>query len=483
MKKLAIILFVFIGHTAFAQMDSLKFKLSLDTLTVLTTKLDSVENSVHAKVDSLTQSYYQIADKVQGLTSRFQQKIDSLKNIKLQTEKLTAKIDSLNNVLSQTKQKLETKIESVRQKAIEKIHSVPVPPELQSKVSQLTSSLEKIKLPTLSSEINSPIDFKSLDATLNNLSQSNALTGITDLQSKGIPNVAENMNGLNGITNEVTTPVGSLQQQAGDMVGNAGQVNQLDKLAESQVSQLKEVKSIQEATGEIPSLMPSEEKAKEQIVQQVQLAAVDHFSGKQAILQAAMDNMAKFQEKHEGIRSIADLPKRWFNDLKGKPLIERIVPGIQFQVLGKQGDILVDFNGYVGYRINSKLTSGIGWNQRFAYNNDRHEFNPQARIFGPRNFAEYRLKKGFVPRMEIEAMNTAIPPFTSTGPADIHSREWVVTCYIGMKKEYRFIKTVKGTTTIMLNVYHPHNKNIYSDIINARFGFEFPMKKKVKKSS
>ncbi|MEO7992226.1 MAG: hypothetical protein ABI663_21940 [Chryseolinea sp.] len=486
MKPLAFITFLFLSQTAFAQFDSLKVSmpsLSIDTLTTLTGKIDSIEASTRGRIDSVTQYYTKATAKVNGLKSHYQQKIDSLSHLNLPTEKYAKKVDSLQNELTAVKQKVEDRIQSIKQKTTEKLNSIPLPPELQAKASQLTGSLDKLNLSSLSSEINSPIDLKSLDTSLDKLIPSNGLNGISELPSTGgLPDVSKNLGGVSDLTKGVTEQTGTLQQSASEITKGVGDVNQLDKLAESQVTKLDAVKDLKDATGNLPvTSMPSEDQAKQQVLQQVQSAAVDHFAGKQEQLQAAMDKLSKYKAKYESLPSVGDLPKRLFCDLKGKPLVERIVPGIQFQILSKQGNFMVDFNAYAGYRLTSKLTSGIGWNQRFAYNRDQHEFNAQARIFGPRAFAEYKLGRGFLPRVEIETMNTSVPPFTSSKPADVRSREWVVNAFVGMKKEYRFFKNVKGTTSIMLNVYHPHHNNLYADVVNARFGFEFPMRKKAKK--
>jgi hypothetical protein len=155
-----------------------------------------------------------------------------------------------------------------------------------------------------------------------------------------------------------------------------------------------------------------------------------------------------------------------------------MVPGIGMQIQKKGDDLLVDFNPYVGYRFTGRITAGPGWNQRLAYNTDQRGFNREARIFGPRIFGEFKLGKGFSPRAEIEVMNTKIPPSTYTPATDPRNRQWVWGAFIGIKKEYKFFKHVKGTASIMTRLYNPHHKSPYADVLNMRFGFEFPMKKK-----
>ncbi len=487
LKPLAIIIFLILNQTAFAQFDSLKTSLSLDTLSTLTNKLNSIDASARGKIDSIAQYYHYVAAKVQGLSSQYQQKVDSLSHVKLPTENYTKKLDSLQNELTAVKQKVDGKMQSIKQKATEKLNSIPLPPELQSKVLQLTSSLESIKLPSLSSAINSPIDLNSLNTSLDKIIPSVDLKGIpnvpTDLPSvNGLPDVTKNLGGASDLTSGVTDQAGALQQGANEITQGVGQANQLDKLAESQVMKMDDIKGFTDATGNLPAIpMMSEEEAKKQALSQIKEIAVDHFAGKEEVLKSAMDKISKYKQKYSSISSLSEITKRPPNPMKGKPFMERIVPGIQFQIFQKQGNFLTDFNVYAGYRVNGRLTTGIGWNQRVAYNLDKDKFNSDGRVFGPRVFGEFKLSKGFLPRAEVEVMNTLIPSFVSSSKADDRNREWVVSGLVGIKKEYRFYKNIKGTTTIMINVFHPRNKSPYPDWLNARFGFEFPIRKKTKR--
>jgi hypothetical protein len=483
-KKLATIAFIVLSQTVFAQIDSLKISLSslpIDTVLVLTIKLDSIEASLKSRIDSLSQYYHNAASNFQRQTSVYQQKIDSLNHFKLPTEEYTKKLDSLNSVLFETINKANGKIQSIKQSVTERINSLSLPPELQSKVSQVTSSLDKLNLSSLSTGINSPIDLNGLNTSLDQFIPSVDLKGISNLPSvDGMPDIGKNTGNGSDLTNGLTEQTGAVQQGLDEIATGATQVNQLDKLAESQVMKLDAVKDLNEMTGNLPTNpLTSEEEAKKQLLNQAKEIAVDHFAGKEDVLKSAMDKISKYKQKYPSISSLSEIPKRPPNPMKGKPLIERIVPGIQFQIFQKQGNFLTDFNVYAGYRVNGRLTTGIGWNQRVAYDLDKDKFNPSARVFGPRAFGEFKLGRGFSPRAEVEVMNTLIPTFLSNASVDAGNREWIVSGLVGIKKEYRFYKNIKGTTTLMLNVFHPHNKSPYPDWLNARFGFEFPLKKKV----
>ena len=178
--------------------------------------------------------------------------------------------------------------------------------------------------------------------------------------------------------------------------------------------------------------------------------------------------------------NLEELARRRPNEMHGKPLIERIIPGIALQIQKKNDELLVDFNPYAGYRFTGKIMGGFGWNYRFAYNMTTSEFNRDARIYGPRIFGEYKLLQGFSPRAEAELMNTYVPPFARTSGIDLRERQWVWGVFVGVKKDYKFLKKINGTALVMFRLFDAKNKSPYADVINARFGFEVPMKKKQK---
>lgn len=154
---------------------------------------------------------------------------------------------------------------------------------------------------------------------------------------------------------------------------------------------------------------------------------------------------------------------------------------LPFQFQKRGDDLLVDFNAYAAYRLTKRINTGIGWNQRVGYNTDRYSFNPNARIFGPRVLGEFKLGKGFSSRGEAELMNTGIPPLNSTTYDPSH-REWIWGAFVGLKKEYKLFKNVKGTAMVMARLFNQERKSPYADVLNVRMGFEFPMKRKPNKS-
>jgi hypothetical protein len=161
--------------------------------------------------------------------------------------------------------------------------------------------------------------------------------------------------------------------------------------------------------------------------------------------------------------------------------VERLLPGFYFQFQQKRFN-LFDINPYVGYHISGRFTAGAGWNQRFAYDKSRDEWNDRARIFGPRVFVDFKLGKGFIAHLEGETMNTFVPS-TLLGNPDAGGREWVWGVMTGMKKQYKIYKSLRGTVLLQYNIFNPKYKAPYVDRLNSRIGFEYVLKRKNRSGS
>ena len=57
---------------------------------------------------------------------------------------------------------------------------------------------------------------------------------------------------------------------------------------------------------------------------------------------------------------------------------------------------------------------------------------------------------------------------TYTPTVDPYQREWVWGAFMGLKKDYRI------TAMVMMRLFNSDDKSPYRDVVNVRFGFEFP---------
>jgi predicted nuclease with TOPRIM domain len=459
------------------------------------TPLDSIQNSFYKGADSLKSEYRDKLAKLDSSKNKLQTKIDSLGSLNLPTEKYTEKLDSVNNKYSETVNSLNTKMESLKSKTVGRVKDLQLPPELQEKASALTRNVEGFKLPVKdlnipALDVNSPIagldnpwgSLDGLNSSIDSpLGKIGEIDGLKDIQGS-LGNVSE----ITGNVSEITGKAGEITGKAGELqnLTNGNLQEQVPQALETKAGELAGVDKLKEQTGEAGALLnqaQNPEAMKEQVVQQVQQQAVNHFAGKEEQLQKAMEQMSKLKQKYSSLNSLSEVGKKRPNEMRKKTFRERLVPGIALQIFKKGDNFTVDFNPYVGYRFTGRLTAGPGWVQRFAYDTKLDQFDASARIFGPRVYGEFKLGKGFSPRLEGEVVNAFVPPKFVKNIDEVGSRQWVWGAFAGLKKDFKISKKVKGTSLIMFRLINTDHKSPYPDVVNVRIGFEFPQKKRAAK--
>jgi hypothetical protein len=434
--------------------------------------------SASIRYAELQKSYDSILTTASRGIDRIYGKIDSLQKRSAPTDHLTSKLDSLIGLKDKSISKISSRVGKLNSAIIKQMNELNLPPELREKANELTSMMNKldIKKPNIFQE-NLNVSIPDLPQV--NLPDVNLSHPISDVPDTNIPSIN-------------TVNVGDQVQQYQNTLGQLPtNIDDAARLAEENIKNISAIGDVQSELGKVGDVTNMTEKLKDQealkkeLIHEAQKQVIDHFADKKEHLDKAMQSISKYKSKFSTTASLNDLPKKVPNEMKGKPLIERIVPGLSFQLQKKNDDLLLDINPYIAYRFTKRFSSGAGWNQRVGYNLDKNTWSPdRSRIYGPRIFSEYKLGKGFSPRFEIEVMNTFVPPYIKINPADPGNREWVCGLFVGMKKDYTLYKKIKGTAMVMLRPFDPNRKSPYADVVNARFGFEIPMKKQgIKKRS
>jgi hypothetical protein len=447
-------------------------------------KLDSIRNSFNQEAGALKSEFTESMSKIDSQQKKLNAKIDSLGKLNLPANRYLAKADSLNQVRQKKTAEFNSKVESLKSKTVGKLKNLDLPPQYNEPLQQLTSKVDGFGL---NSDF---VKIPQLEIPGYSLPKLDGIGNLSDVNLKNL-DVGKLSTDLN--LPKVETPIGDLSKvtdQVKDVSadvknitqGNLNDVKELPKTLEEQATKIDGVNELQKQAGVVDEYKEKLEvvkdpaQAKEQAVEVVKEAAINHFAGKEEQLKKAMDQMSKYKQKYSSVSSLKDLPKRPPNAMKGKPFIERLLPGFYFQYQQKRYN-LFDFNPYVGYHISGRFTAGAGWNQRFAYDNDRDNWNQRARIFGPRVFVDFKLGKGFIAHLEGETMNTFVPSALLGNP-DSGQREWVWGMMTGMKKQYKIYKNLRGTVLLQYNVFNPKYKAPYVDRLNSRIGFEYVLKKK-----
>jgi hypothetical protein len=402
--------------------------------------------------------------------------LESLKGQDLPTTKIVVSLDSVNKFLEATIQGFNEKLESIKSQTTEKLKTLTLPGELEERAASITSKIEGFKMPT------SDLTISSLNLADNPLSKIGV--SVPELESL-VESPAVKLSEIASLPQTDLADIGShVEQYQPQMSQIPTDLDQATKLVEDLAVDNSPMADVGKELGQVDEItrmagnLQDQEELKQQLVEKVQQEVVDHFAEQKEQLQKSMESLTKLKQKFASVTSLRDLPKRPPNEMKGKPIRDRLVPGVSFQLYKRDDDVLLDVNPYVGFRITKRLTVGAGWNERVGYNFDAMAWSPEkAHIYGPRLFSEYKLNRGFTLRGETEIMNTYVPPYAKLVSIDPGNRQGIWGAFAGIKKDYKLMGKVRGTAMVMVRLFDAHFKSPYLEVINARFGVELPLKK------
>lgn len=466
----------------------------LDTLYTLTSKVNQLQDSLNISLHN---------NKVDSVRGKLTHKIDSLHQLQLPTEKYTRLLDSLNQTPNSTVNKANEKVAAVQSKVNAVQDKVNSP---ANKVEQKVN--EKLNLmkseggegANLPGNVNLPgvdaLGVPGVDGALPSTDLGLDQSGIGGVGGAGIPDLKgevpalDELNGIQeqfGKVGEVTGQAGSYSEDLKNISsGNLGEVKQVPEKLESEVVKMGNADVLSEKSQELDGYKEmidtggDKEALKQQALQQAPKLAKNHFKGQEAALQEAINKVNSYKKKYTELTDLENIPKRKPNAMKDKPLIERLVPGMIFQIQ-KSENVWLDYNPSLSYLISGRFVAGLGWNERIGITN-HFGFTSTDRIYGPRTYLEVKIKKGFSVRADVEKMYTFVPPNVFS-PTDLGGNRWVGSAFIGMKKQYDFMKSVKGNFQFLYNFYDDHDNSPYTSRFNVRFGFEFPMKRRNKEKA
>ncbi len=454
-------------------------------------KVDSIRSNFQSKADSLQRAYQKPINQLNEARGFLQRKIDSLQFLKLPANGLTKKLDSVKNLSAQKIGEMKGQVEKLKSKATKGLNSLDLPPELKQHTDKLQQSLGTYQIPTANGII------PNIGGGSSGLPGVNLPGGVNapTLGGTNLPNTnAPALSGLGPISDitKGTKEITDLTKEAGNYgkeiqnisKGNLSDAKSLEKKATDEMKNVEGLKELDGKKGELDkyknklarpdsvALSTAKEQAKEMVMKE----ATNHFAGKEDILKGAMDKMTSLKSKYSEVKSMADLPKRLPNPLKGKPFRERLVPALTLQIMS-QKNVLLDLNPSIAYRISPRFKSGIGWVERITF--DDWKPTVPERVFGLRNYTEYQLPKGFQARADIEWLNAILPPLIiNTG--DLGTRDWEWSTLIGLKKDFKISKSVTGNVQTMYRLWSDKDKVPFPDRLNIRIGFEFPMRSRLK---
>jgi hypothetical protein len=449
-------------------------------------KSDSILRVAQNKQDSLQQKFTKSADSLKALYQKpiialnkkeilLKQKQDSLLAIgQKPNEKIQQQLDSIRlkkeNLVNHFNQRKDSVVNRYQQK-LAKLNKVP---GVKNKVTLPSNNTNIGNNSILNSNFSLP-EISGLD-----LNQTSELSSI-DNKLPDVSNPIQNTN-LNNPLQKIETPkeLGIAKDVKSKIETFKNDTTSIDqkasKVAEDKIAKEAGLDGFSDQEQKFnEQLKPqSEEEAKAALLEQAQTTAINHFQGKEALLQEAMDKMAKYKKKYNSLASIKDA-KKFYNPLKEKSFRERIFPGISFQYQ-KSNDYMLDVNPSLGYMILQNVSAGVGFNYRLVRSGNNEHWRQNQSVYGLRAFAEVKLFRGFLGYIEYEYMNTRVPEKAGVS-RETGKREWVSGLFTGIKTRYPITRWMKGTAIVQFNWLNDGIKSPYGNTITSRIGFEFYFKK------
>lgn len=490
--------------TTNATLDTLRSTIALDTLQSATSKIDSTQQALQHKIDSL--------QTLNHPHEKYVQKLDSLSKM------LGNKI---NEQVQKAEQKVREKAENIKTKLTDKVADQEQLEGIQKKLpdeqlAELPGELpiaEGLNVPgsdiktdeiipdnvtqDLDLDLKDKVDIDNpvdVSEQTNKVEEIKSVPGEKIDKAKEAGKIGEVADGLYEV-GEVTGQMSEYQEdinkaKEGDMEG-------VEQRVEEQAGQIDEIDYMKNETAEFDKLKKEQENymnpledqkhgmtqysdpewVKQRILEKskhvVQADVLSQYKEKIAAAQQGLSLVNAPDLKADSLQKMMKLKKA--NPLKDKPLRERLRPGFQMEI-NRQFYTNIDFTGVVGYRANDKLKIYGGYMYRFNFDNDKRSFSFQQHTYGPRIQVSYEFYKGFFVSAQADHIRTDVPSGISTAET---VREWVNGGYLGIGREYSFARMVKGNVQINYNFLHG-NDSPYPKKFNIRFGFEFDLTKRKK---
>ncbi|MDN5217554.1 hypothetical protein QQ020_36110, partial [Fulvivirgaceae bacterium BMA12] len=198
--------------------------------------------------------------------------------------------------------------------------------------------------------------------------------------------------------------------------------------------------------------------------------AKDHFAGQQEKLLAAQSKLTKLKQKMGKFGALNGGKLKKENEMKGKPLGERLVLGGNFQL--HPGDLVsLDISPIVGYRWTKMLRIGLGGTYRTTFDEkEKFLLSDEKEVFGYRGYVEHDVYKGFYVHGEYERLN-GTDLSKKNIPQDNRANTWRDGALLGLGKSYQIKNKIKGNVMMLYNFLYDDQSH-YNKPWNLRFGFE-----------
>jgi len=279
-----------------------------------------------------------------------------------------------------------------------------------------------------------------------------------DIPKMEVSNIAGQVNGLHQKSQDVTDKFKTAEEYKSKIgqtkVDSIANKDKLAQLAEKHAENATEVKAVKDGTGKLTSKQAEYEAmmqryrdkkfVEEEINRKIKNVANDKVSQLTPAVQDAQKSLLKGKKIQRETSSSKSLLLRKGNAMAGKPLQERLVPGVMLQLYNKS-IYSVDVAAQLGYRASGRIISGIATVYRLGFQKNIDMYIRSMHVFGARTYTDVSLLKGFFVRGELEWLDTEDMIHATKEQAS----DCVWSGYSGIGKQYNVTRHLKGNVLLL----------------------------------
>lgn len=461
----------------------------------LVNNLKKARQTVTSKLDSLptwNADSLKLKTRLDSVSNKLNNSLDSLNKLELPKSKRLHKMDS---VMKATQAKVNKKIrastDSLSAKANETINRYEQ--KLQEKSQRLDSLAEKFDLnieqPNVNVQID-PAEFKMPEVGSPEFEKPDflglAMPGL-NLPSLNVP-VIDNATEAIDEVSQAANKAGKYAEKLEEIkdVDIKEEAKKLPEELEEQATKIEGVENVNHEMAKTDKIKDQLEELKTQadpanatneIKKRSKKVLINHMAGKEEVINKGLQQMEKYQKKYNTLHDIRKLPEKKPNNMKGKPFIERITPGLQFEVTASDGQWkAIDISPSFEYWPHHKFRIGIGGSYRMNINTKSFQATDGDNVYSFMGMARYKFYKGLFAHLEYQVVRTNSDG-TQSGTTDPDHRVWNKSLNTGLFKSYQINKWIRGT---MLVIY---DLTTIDETFNiSQLGFRFGVECKFKRN-
>jgi hypothetical protein len=243
--------------------------------------------------------------------------------------------------------------------------------------------------------------------------------------------------------------------------GHLSSAEKLPGLAEETVSQLEPLQNFSSETQKITAQQAEyqaliqkykDKKAlQKEIAQKAKNVVNDRLNQHSPAFKEANAQLAKAKKLKPAVNNLKDLNKKKTNEMKGKPLYQRLVPGLTFQAYNAE-KLTIDGGLQLGYKLSGRFLLGAGGIFRTSFSEEHKTWIKSEGVYGYRAYANAGLYKNFYFHGEFSALfgnlDLSIPE---------NETPQVQNGYFGLGKRYTISRNFNGSILIFYRTSFKHD--------------------------